>query len=57
MSTFSLLRYTSDEDHDFQLIDMDEDVFKKYFEGRDWVEFDVDEQVVIEGDTLYWCAF
>ena len=57
MSTFSLLRYTSDAEHDFQLIDMDEDVFKKYFEGRDWVEFDVDEQVVIEGDTLYWCAF
>ena len=33
------------------------DVKEKYFGGRDWDHFDPDEQLVIVGDTAYFCAF
>lgn len=41
----------------FEYIDMPSDVQEKYFAGKDWEYFDVEEQVIIEGDTAYWCIF
>ena len=57
MSTVSLLCYTADDGRRFQLAEMDEQVYEKFFKGRNWDEFDVEEQVIIVGDTLYWCVF
>lgn len=57
MTTFSLLRYTTVDDHDFQQVKMDETVYNDYFKNRNWDEFDIDEQVIIIDDTLYWCVY
>ena len=32
-------------------------VRKKYFEGMEWDSFNVYEQLVIDGDTAYWCIY
>ena len=32
-------------------------VRKKYFEGKEWDSFNVYEQLVIDGDTAYWCIY
>lgn len=32
-------------------------VRKKYFKDMNWDHFDVDEQVVIDGNTAYWCIY
>ena len=57
LSTVSLLCYTSENGRDFHPTEMDDEVFDKYFKDRNWDEFDLDEQVIIVGDTLYWCVF
>ena len=57
MSNVSLLCYTAEDGRKFEFADMDEEVFNTHFKGRNWDEFDVDEQVIIIGDTLYWCVF
>lgn len=41
----------------FNKVEMDEEVYKKYFEGKNWDYFDPEEQIVIIGDTVYWCVF
>ena len=30
---------------------------KEYFLDKDWNEFNVQEQVVFQGDTVYWCVY
>ena len=30
---------------------------KKYFKDMNWDKFDVDEQLVIDGNTAYWCIY
>lgn len=42
---------------DLEKVDMPSDIREKYFKDKDWDYFDVNEQLVIEGDTAYWCVF
>ncbi len=37
--------------------DVPADIYSKYFEGKDWEFFDPDEQLLIVGDTAYWCVY
>lgn len=41
----------------FEIAPMDEMVYKQYFEGKDWNYLNLQEQLVIIGDTAYWCIF
>lgn len=41
----------------FERIAMDEDTYKELFEGKNWTRFDIEEQVIIRGDTVYICVF
>ncbi|MCR5595870.1 MAG: glucosyltransferase domain-containing protein [Lachnospiraceae bacterium] len=36
---------------------MPDDIYSEYFEGKDWDQFDVSEQLVIVGDTAYLCVY
>ena len=42
---------------EFEKIEMPESVYEQYFKDRNWDKFDLKEQLVIEGDTAYWCVF
>ncbi len=41
----------------FERIEMPQEVYEQYFKDKDWDSFDPEEQLVIEGDTAYWCIF
>lgn len=41
----------------FEPAEIDEEIYKRYFEGKDWDYFDLSQQLIIEGDTAYWCVF
>lgn len=41
----------------FEIAPMDETVYKQYFEGKDWNYLNLQEQLIIIGDTAYWCIF
>lgn len=41
----------------FEHAEMDENIFDEYFKGKDWNEFNIDEQVIILDDTAYWCVY
>lgn len=41
----------------FQKIEMDNEINKTYFAGKNWDYFDASEQLVIQGDTAYWVIF
>ena len=41
----------------FKKVTMDEEIYKTYFEGKNWDYFDASEQLMIEGDTAYWAIF
>ena len=30
---------------------------EKYFLDKDWNEFNVQEQIIFQGDTVYWCVY
>ena len=42
--------------HDLQQTEQSEEVYEKYFKGKDWLHIK-DEQLVIIGDTLHMCAY
>lgn len=42
---------------EFERIPMDQDVYEKYFAGRNWDYLNLDEQLVILDDTAYWCIY
>lgn len=44
-------------EREFKKAPMDEDVFRTYFEGKDWNYFDASEQLIIIEDTAYWVIF
>ena len=52
-----LRKVTQEEGREFTLVDMDESVVQAYFAGRDWDTFRPQEQLVFQGDTLYWCVY
>lgn len=41
----------------FDRVEMDPEVYDTYFAGKNWDHFDPYEQIVIVGDTAYWCMF
>lgn len=41
----------------FEPVDGEEEIIREYFEGKDWNALDLSEQMVILGDTAYWCIF
>lgn len=41
----------------FHGTEMDPTIYEEYFAGYDWKSLDLDEQVVIQGDTAYICVF
>ncbi|MCQ2081333.1 MAG: glucosyltransferase domain-containing protein [Lachnospiraceae bacterium] len=44
-------------DRNFDRTKMEPEVFDKYFKGKDWNSFNIDEQVIVVGDTVYWCLY
>ena len=61
--SYSLLEYANrlkngtGEGHRFERADMDKKIYKEYFKGKDFTQFNVSEQLVIIDNTAYWCAF
>ncbi len=56
--TNSLVRVVTGRN--FENLDMTEDEFERYFkdfQDKNWSYFDLSEQLVIDGDTAYWCIF
>lgn len=41
----------------FEKLEVPESVSQKYFDNKNWDYFDLNEQLIIEGDTAYWCVF
>lgn len=41
----------------FEPVDGEEEIIREYFDGKDWNALDLSEQLVILGDTAYWCIF
>ena len=42
---------------EFEKLEVPESMSQKYFDDKNWDYLDLDEQLVIEGDTAYWCIF
>ena len=38
-------------------VDMDEDVYERYFKDKNWDYLDLSQQLIIDGNTAYWCIF
>lgn len=41
----------------FNKVEMDPEIYATYFDGKNWDYFDPYEQIIIIGDTAYWCMF
>lgn len=54
-SKVELLNYLTDSQ--YRKIDMPESVFKEYFGGKTWDTFNASEQLVFDGDTMYWVIY
>lgn len=53
--SMSLIRLRSGKN--LERIDMDNDIYNKYFKGKDWNYPDMSEQLVIKGDTAYFVLY
>ncbi len=42
---------------DFIKLEMDEEIYNQYFKDKNWDYFDLDEQMIIVGNTAYWVIF
>ncbi len=40
-----------------RLEDIPADIYSEHFEGKNWDDYDPDEQLLIVGDTAYWCVY
>lgn len=56
LTTYSLFRVISGRD-EIDNMPMPDSVYQEYFEGRNWEHFDAEDQIVFEGDTMYWCVY
>ena len=50
-----LINYLSGKE--YIKVPMDEDVYDMYFRGKSWETFNADEQLVFDGDTMYWAIY
>lgn len=55
--TWGLIQYTIGLDHPLQPVEMDPGIRVDHFMGHDWDHLDLEEQLVIEGDTAYLCVY
>lgn len=53
--SINLLRLRSGRN--FDRVDMNADIYNKYFKGKDWNYPDMSEQLVFKGDTVYWVLY
>lgn len=51
----TLIRVVSGKE--FEAIEMPQSIYEQYFKDKNWDYFDLEEQLVIEGNTAYWCVF
>lgn len=42
---------------EYKAVDMPEEIYKKYFENKNWDMLNLDEQMVFEGDTVYLASY
>lgn len=42
---------------EFEKLEVPESISQQYFDNKNWDYLDLDEQLIIEGDTAYWCIF
>ena len=54
-STVELLNYVTGEN--YQKKDMNKTVYNKCFAGKTWNEFIPEEQLVFDGNTMYWAIY
>ncbi|MBR0352566.1 MAG: glucosyltransferase domain-containing protein [Oscillospiraceae bacterium] len=38
-------------------VDVPEDVYREYFDGREWDSFNMEEQIILIDNTLYWGVY
>ncbi len=41
----------------FKKVKCDEEIYDQYFKDKDWNYLDLSEQLIFQGDTVYWCIF
>lgn len=41
----------------FEKVEGEEEIYNQFFKGKNWDYLDLSEQLVIIGDTVYWCVF
>lgn len=41
----------------FEQVPMDMQLYEEHYAGYDWNDLDLDEQMVIRGDTVYMCVY
>ena len=41
----------------FNKVEMNSQIYETYFKDRNWDYFDPEEQIIIVGNTAYWCMF
>ena len=51
---FLLKRFT---DRSYEKIKVPDDIYEKYFAGKDWDYFDAEEQMIFDGNTLYLAIY
>lgn len=56
-TTYSILEYVTGDERNFDKVEMKEEIYQTYFEGKNWDQFKASEQLIFEGDTLYWIVF
>lgn len=44
-------------DREYQKVEMPDDIYDTYFRGKNWDYFDLNEQAVFDGDTLYLAMY
>jgi hypothetical protein len=55
---YCLFMYISGRnDTEIVRVDMDPQIYDTYFKDKNWDYFDPEQQVIIKGDTVYWCVF
>ncbi len=54
-ATTPLIRMTTGRS--FEKVDFPEDIYETYFKGQNWDHLDLSQQLIMIGDTAYWCIF
>ena len=55
--TLQSSRYEPDTEKIYEFREMPEDVYRRYFKGKDWDTLNLNEQLVFLDDTAYLCVY